>query len=609
MTDGPGKDGTGAGPGPAATDGRRRAARPPVRRSLIVRLLAVSALVAACSVAASVWIAVQTTSGAIKKQQGRILADDTLLLDTLTGYAATHTSWDGVSPVVRDLARRTGRRIALVTQDGVSLADTAPHSGGLPGRAWAVVDPLAVNGADPIDRRATGPFKLTGAERRTMDGYALQQVECLRGQGVEATVVHAPSGRPTIRTFTGSGDQRAKGCDSARLGRPTATERAALRRLDPLVADCLANTGLSAVRVQPDFSWRLGAGVSAPLREGAERQIPPCITEGRKTLLKSYVAPSARLFVDSGESVSQGFRLSGANIARVAGAAGLVFALALGVTALAAVRLVRPLHALTDAAQRMRDGDGTALVPVTTDDEIGRLTETFNDMTAHRARLEEQRRAMVGDVAHELRTPLSNIRGWLEAAQDRHVPADQEFLTSLHEEAVLLQHVIDDLQDLAAADAGALHLHRERVEVGELVGQVGAAYRARAETTGVRVTTKAPPDHWIDGDPVRLRQAVGNLVSNAVRHTPAGGSVELRVTATGDATLIEVADTGTGIAAEDLPRVFDRFWRAEKSRSRRTGGSGLGLAIARKLVEAHGGSVAVRSEVDAGTVFTLRLPT
>lgn len=586
----------------------RCAARRTGCRGLLVRLLTVSALVAVCSVAATTWIAVRTTSGAIKKQQGQLLADDTLLLDVLTGYAATHANWDGVAPVVRDLAHRTGRRVALTTQNGALIADSSPQSGALPEQAWAIVDPLSVNRADPIDPRATGPFRLTGRERRTLEGYALQQVQCLRGLGVETAVAYTPSGRPTIRTFTASNDDSAAVCDSGRLARPTPTERIALRRLDSLVNGCLHHTGLTAVEVLPDFSWRQAPTEPGPASKGGARQIQPCITEGRKTLLRACVSPPARLFFASPETTSQRFRPSGTNLARVAGAAGLVLVLAFGVSVLAATRLVRPLHALTAAAQRLKDGDDTVRVPITTSDEIGRLTETFNDMAAHRNRLEQERRAMVGDVAHELRTPLSNIRGWVEAAQDGHTPADEEFLSSLHEEAVLLQHVIDDLQDLAAAEAGRLRLHPEQFEAGELIAQIATAHRAQADAAGVRLTATAPAECWLHGDPVRLRQAVGNLVSNAVRHTPPGGSVDVRLMIAADAAVIEVADTGTGISPQDLPRVFDRFWRADKSRSRDTGGSGLGLAIVRKLTEAHGGNVGVRSEVGIGTTFTLRLP-
>lgn len=270
----------------------------------------------------------------------------------------------------------------------------------------------------------------------------------------------------------------------------------------------------------------------------------------------------------------------------------------------------------------MRDGEASASVPVTADNEIGRLAAAFNDMSEHRARLEEQRKAMVSDVAHELRTPLSNIRGWLEAAQDGLADPDPAFVSSLLEEAVQLQHIIDDLQDLAAADAGALRLHPERVRIEDLLNQVAGAHQARAEAAGVGLTvhTDGVRGPVLRADPVRLRQAVGNLVSNAVRHTPAGGSVTLRAYGSGGGSgagsdagspthvVVEVADTGSGIPAADLPHVFDRFWRAEKSRSRRTGGSGLGLAIVRKLVEAHGGTVGATSTEGEGSAFVLRLP-
>jgi two-component system sensor histidine kinase BaeS len=276
------------------------------------------------------------------------------------------------------------------------------------------------------------------------------------------------------------------------------------------------------------------------------------------------------------------------------------------VTALVATRLVRPLRALTQAAQQPPERH--VRVPVTTRDETGILALAFNELTERRERLEEQRKAMVSDIAHELRTPLTNIRGWLEVARDGLVEPDPELLSSLHEEAVVLQRVIDDLQDLAAADAGTLRLHREEVRADELLEQVAAAHRVGAESAGVRLVTEVAGAPRLDADPVRMRQALGNLVSNATRHTPAGGTVTLSARREEEEVVFEVADTGDGIAPGDLARVFDRFWRAEKSRSRRTGGSGLGLAIVRQLAAAHGGTVLVTSEAGTGSVFTLRLP-
>lgn len=624
--------------------------RLPLRKSLLGRLLAVSALVAACSVAATAWLAVQTTSGAIRQEQGRALAADARIYQALLGYAAEHRTWDGVGRTVRDLAGDSGRRIVLTTEQRRPLADSAAGAApsALPPQASAVVDPLAVdtglvartNGgtgttADRVDPRAVGPFRLPSAERTTLTHTAERTAACLNDVGIAADVVQSPSGRPRIQTVGNAADRlRDSRCATEELDAPTATERKALRSLTQLSDACLKRQDRPTVRLNLDLSWDGGSvqeaqqtATAAPspvpgvgpravpsVRSGEdERAVASCVGTARHEQLSSYVASPALLFIsDPGGTTVPGFALSPANTAKIAGAAALVLALTVGASVLAGVRLVRPLHALTGAAQRMRDGEDSAPVPVGADNEIGRLATAFNDMSAHRSRLEAQRKIMVSDVAHELRTPLSNIRGWLEAAQDGLAEPDPAFISSLHEEAVQLQHIIDDLQDLAAADVGALRLHPEPVRIRDLLGQVAAAHQGRAETAGVTLGVDDPADGApappLTADPVRLRQAIGNLVSNAVRHTPEGGRVSLSARTSGDEVVIDVRDTGSGIGADDLPHVFDRFWRAEKSRSRRTGGSGLGLAIVRRLAEAHGGSASAVSTEGAGSVFTLRLP-
>ncbi|MET8342906.1 HAMP domain-containing sensor histidine kinase [Streptomyces microflavus] len=629
--------------------GRGRSSRVPLRRSLLGRLLGVSALVAACSVAATAWLAVQTTSGAIKQEQGQNLTADARIYDTLLGYAARHPTWDGVDATVRELAEQSGRRVALTTQGRQPLADSATATAppALPPEASAVVDPLSVDtvlaarstegqgtAADRIDPRAVGPFLLPAAERAALRRTADRNAVCLNRAGIASDVVVGPSGRPRVQ-MVGNDPERAlyTKCELSDLDAPTKTERKALDALNGLADACLKRQGREGVRLNRGLYWGKEIAVTEPrqlpsdVREARpvpaveppreftgedDRAIASCVGTARSEQLSSYVASPALLFIgDEGGATVPGFDLSPANTAKIAGAAALVLALTVGASVLAGARLVRPLHALTGAAQRMRDGEEHASVPVRGDDEIGRLAAAFNDMSAHRARLEEQRKAMVSDVAHELRTPLSNIRGWLEAAQDGLADPDPAFVDSLLEEAVQLQHIIDDLQDLAAADAGVLRLHPGPVPVGELLGQVAAAHQARAETAGVTLTVVAGAAPVLHADPVRLRQAVGNLVSNAVRHTPAGGTVTLRAYGEGpgpEVVVIEVADTGTGIPAADLPYVFDRFWRAEKSRSRRTGGSGLGLAIVRKLAEAHGGTAGATSTEGKGSAFTLRLP-
>ncbi|WP_406466026.1 HAMP domain-containing histidine kinase [Streptomyces sp. NBC_00111] len=646
--------------------------RLPLRKSLLGRLLAVSALVAACSVAATAWLAVQTTSGAIEQEQGRNLAADTRVLDGLLAYAAEHPTWDGVGTTVDELADASDRRITLTTQSREILADSAgssPPPPALPPQASAVVDPLSVaavpseaepgagsvtvavpgtdaaqrSGNDRVDPRAVGPFKLPEAERASLRRTAEETVRCLSRWGIASDVIESPSGRPRIQVV-GNDPARMQNsrCSTDDLDSPTGTETKALTALNGLVNACLDRQGREAVRLDLDLSWntreepeaatavpRPVPGVTVPqearptalptpasLDSENDRDIASCVGIARQEQLSSYVASPALLFIsDPGGGAVPAFELSSGNTAKITGVAALVLALTVGASVLAGARLVRPLHALTGAAQRMRDGENPSHVVVAADNEIGRLAAAFNDMTEHRARLEEQRKALVSDVAHELRTPLSNIRGWLEGAQDGIAELDASFVSSLLEEAVQLQHIIDDLQDLAAADAGVLRLHPEPLRIEELLTYVVAAHQAEADAAEVGLTVadpegrEPPPD--LAADPVRMRQAIGNLVSNAVRHTPPGGRVTLRVYATGsggDETVVEVADTGCGIAQEDLPHVFDRFWRAEKSRSRRTGGSGLGLAIVRKLVEAHGGTTGVASTVGHGSVFTLRLP-
>ncbi|MFJ9556005.1 ATP-binding protein [Nocardiopsis sp. NPDC101807] len=359
---------------------------------------------------------------------------------------------------------------------------------------------------------------------------------------------------------------------------------------------------------------------SPPAPPRFDARTSACLDSGVREQLDPYVAPAALLFIDDpSEEPESGLSLSREGLLRVAGVVLLVLVLTVVVSVAVSTRLVRPVRALTDAVRRMRAGQGTARVEVRDSGEIGQLAAAFNEMAEHLARLEDQRKAMVSDVSHELRTPLSNLRGWLEAAQDGVADLDRERMGMLVGETLLLQDIIDDLQDLALADAGKLRLSPEPVEVGALVAQVVDGQRLRARTSGLRLVVEAE-DVVAVVDRTRLRQIVGNLVGNALRHTPAPGTVAVRVRRADGAAgppggplrngdvVVEVEDTGVGIAREDLPHVFDRFWRADKSRNRRTGGSGLGLAIVRGLVELHGGSVSVESVRGEGTVFTVRLP-
>jgi signal transduction histidine kinase len=291
--------------------------------------------------------------------------------------------------------------------------------------------------------------------------------------------------------------------------------------------------------------------------------------------------------------------------------------LAAGVAGLAAMLLtvvlsrpiLGPVEALTAAARRMERGDLSQRVEVRSNDEIGELAQAFNAMANGLTHLEELRRNMVSDVAHELRTPLSNIRGYLEAVQDGIVEPKPEVIGSLHEEAMLLNRLVDDLQELSLAEAGQLRLERQPVAPADLVNKATDAARAQAAAKGIALQVDLPEDlSLVDVDPQRIGQVLGNLLRNALTHTPPGGEVIITARSGESEVEVSVSDTGEGIPFEHLPYIFERFYRADKSRSRATGGTGLGLAIARQLVEAHGGTIGVESTPGEGAVFWFTLP-
>ncbi|MFC0432427.1 cell wall metabolism sensor histidine kinase WalK [Kutzneria buriramensis] len=580
---------------------------------MLARLLAVSIVVAACSIAATAWLAIETTSGAIRQEQGQAITTGNQIYDDLLGYAAAHPSWAGVGQSVTVLAQETGRRIVLTDQNRHVIMDSEPGGHALPDSASAGVDALSVDpslvdaGPDRISPSAVGPFALSQEDVAYLSGLGQRALACVRAGGSVGSIVTTPSGRPKIQ----SPDPLVAAQCAKTLDEPVKSEQAALDQLGSLVNECLARQGLPAVTVALDFTWQARsaqASTSAAVPSPTDQRVQDCVTTGRHEQLTPFVAPAALLFVTTkgGVSPASVFDLSAENKVRIGLAAGGVLVVTILVTVLAGRRFTRPLRALTAAAQGMSGGDLATRVSVRRRDEIGRLAGAFNEMAAARGEVERLRKDLISDIAHELRTPLSNIRGWLEAVQDGVTEADPALVGSLLEEALLLHHIIDDLQDLAMADAGTLRLHRELVSVGELLGAVVAGHRARAVAGGVELRCDGDGQVW--ADPVRLRQVVDNLVTNALRHTPAGGRITLRGFADGSDLVIEVRDTGTGIAAEDLGHVFERFWRAEKSRSRLTGGSGLGLAIVKKLVEGHGGTVGVASSVGEGSRFWVRLP-
>jgi signal transduction histidine kinase len=292
----------------------------------------------------------------------------------------------------------------------------------------------------------------------------------------------------------------------------------------------------------------------------------------------------------------------------------LAFPLLAAAVAVRAFRsIAMPLADLVAAADAVAEGDLSARVPVYDDSDFGQLAQSFNHMVEELQRADEQRRNLTADIAHELRTPLQIIQGNLEGVLDEVYDPTPEHLDATLEETRALARLVDDLRTLSLAESGQLPMMWEQCNVGELLEDICTSFMGQAEAAGITLTTQTMGDNeamTITADVGRVDQVLGNLLSNALRHTPRGGSVTLCAQPADDVVRITVRDTGEGIAAEDLPFVFDRFWRADRSRSRLGGaGSGLGLAIVRQLVQAHGGQISVSSTPGQGTTFTIDLPT
>jgi two-component system sensor histidine kinase BaeS len=274
-------------------------------------------------------------------------------------------------------------------------------------------------------------------------------------------------------------------------------------------------------------------------------------------------------------------------------------------------RIVKPVVTLTQAARVIAAGGSPPRVPVVGRDELAELTSTFNRMATQLAEQDQQRRRLFAGIAHELRTPLSVIQGTLEGILDRVVEPTPERIAGLHSQAVLLKRLITDLRDLSLAQAGQLQLNRRATDVSGVVRETLEALAPLADERAVALRLDQPPHlPSIQADPDRLRQVVQNLVENALRHTPSGGEVRIALRdGNGAGIRMVVADTGTGIRGEDLPYIFEHFYRADESRARSSGGIGMGLAIVKSLVEAHGGHVSVDSAPGSGSTFTVTLPT
>ena len=271
-------------------------------------------------------------------------------------------------------------------------------------------------------------------------------------------------------------------------------------------------------------------------------------------------------------------------------------------------RFGRPMSNILSAIDSIAEGDLSVRVPEHYPRQFGQLAKRFNHMIAELERAEEQRRNLTADIAHELRTPLHIIQGNLEGILDGVYQATPEHINNTLDETKLLARLVNDLQTLSLAEAGQLPLHPTRFLLADLLVDLTSSFSAQAAALGIDLQTQVDdPAQEISADYDRLDQVLSNLISNAIRHTPQGGAISLETKSMTGGVRIVVRDTGQGIPAQDLPFIFDRFWRGDRSRTGRTN-SGLGLAIARQLILAHHGTIEAQSRINEGTTFIIELP-
>jgi two-component system sensor histidine kinase BaeS len=579
------------------------------------------------SIATTAAIVSRSATASIQHEYSQNVVSAAEVYNRVLGWAATHPSWTTLSAAELRRLVPGARDVTITTSDHRVLVASSPDS---PKPGPTAVPVATVNALAPdsrlstaplvggIDGRAVGPFALPAANAAMIDAAAQTVFHCLTSIGyADVATARYPNGREYVRVGGIDGLVDEPRCATVRttpqsppayglLTRSTASETAAARELARLFGQCADGdtttdaTMLRKLSSQLDF---VATAVATEISPDAQA----CLASARRLQLAKYVAPAALLYIAGDISARTDPGLSGPAVRRIIIAALLILLVAVLAVLLAASGVTRPLRALTQAIGSVRDRETPTLLPTSGSQEIAALANAFNEMSAELVAAEARRRSVISDVAHELRTPLGNIHGWLEVVQDGIVRPDPPLITSLLDESRLLQTIIDDLQVLALADADQLVIHPEPIDFADVLTQTIAAQRPHAAQKAIELVLEMAGDLRCNADPNRARQFVGNLVSNAIRYTD-HGSVTVTATGSGDDILFTVDDTGIGIDSDDLAHVFDRFWRAEKSRDRRRGGSGLGLAIARQLVRAHEGDIEIASEPGRGTQVHIRLP-
>jgi two-component system, OmpR family, sensor histidine kinase BaeS len=577
--------------------------------SFRLRIFLLVMITTVTAIGATAWLTLSLTSREVTHAQQASKQHRYDIFDTVQKYGLTHGVWPGIDKVALDLAQQTRLHIQLTTADGEILVDTDTMQGRR--RSPVEAAPLTVDARPGL----AGTITADAADLpRIADAEGLRRKFGVVGKPIGLSDLFGPlppdplSALPAARVVRQAGQYRAALLAVQCIAKDNPSVPPALSLVDPpyLTAAQIKGNPVcvrqATQRVLTNTDWQDAAWTAADAcgQPDVDQQ---CLYEA---FLKG-IGPSAAVPLLLFLGAPAGTEIDELGRPAAVGIAGLLV-VALAGTALIARRVSRPVRRLTEASRLLATGQHDVRVPAVGDGELARLSASFNAMAEAVQRSEERQRRLVADVAHEMRTPLSNLRGYLEGLADGVVEPSRELFASLHEETMLQRRILDDLQVLADAESGELSYDRRLIDLAELAAGGVTAHRAVAYEAHVALHADAGHPVWVTADADRIRQVLGNLLTNAIRYTDAGGHVLVRVRAERGTAVLSVQDTGVGIAPDDLRRVFDRFWRADPTRQRATGGTGLGLTIAQRIVNDHGGRVEVTSQPGAGSTFTVMLP-